>query len=71
MVEKLIIDSEFITLGQALKILDLVSSGGQTKNFLNSNPILINGELDNRRGRKIRANDTLIILGKTYQVYQK
>ncbi len=50
--------TEFITLGQFLKLADLIQTGGEAKLFLNSDvSILINGEEDKRRGRKLRNHD--------------
>ena len=62
------IEEEFIKLGQFLKFVDLVSSGGEVKSFLYENIILINGEEDNRKGRKIYKGDIVEILGKKYQI---
>ena len=53
--------TDYITLGQLLKIVDIISSGGQAKWFLQENDVLINGELDNRRGRKLYPNDLVEI----------
>lgn len=53
--------TDYITLGQLLKIVDIISSGGQAKWFLQENDVLINGELDNRRGRKLYSNDLVEI----------
>ncbi len=47
------IDSEFITLGQLLKIGDVISSGGMAKFFLSENVCYVNNEAENRRGRKL------------------
>jgi len=55
------IHTDFITLQQLLKLADVISSGGQAKSFLASNTIIINGVNDNRRGRKLRVGDTIII----------
>ncbi len=60
------IKDEYITLGQLLKIVDLVSSGGETKIFLNSNKILVNNELENRRGKKLYKDDVIEISGVSY-----
>lgn len=57
------LDSEYITLGQLLKITDAISSGGMAKWFLSENTIYINGEVDQRRGRKLRHNDVVNIPG--------
>jgi len=58
------ITSDFITLQQLLKFADVISSGGQAKSFLATNTVIINGINDNRRGRKIRNGDTVIINNK-------
>jgi ribosome-associated protein len=61
------IDTEFITLGQFLKAADIISTGGMAKWFLSENEILINGEIDQRRGRKLRSGDKIEIQGlETY-----
>jgi ribosome-associated protein YbcJ (S4-like RNA binding protein) len=44
------ITSEFITLGQFLKLAGLVGSGGEVKPYLLETSIQINGEHDKRRG---------------------
>ena len=55
------ITSEFITLGQFLKFENLIESGGSVKFFLEEIPVYINGEQDNRRGRKLYPNDIVEI----------
>lgn len=62
------IKDEYITLGQFLKVADIIASGGEAKIFLNSNIILINDEKDNRRGRKLHKGDKLNILGVDYLI---
>lgn len=58
-----ILYEEFITLGQVLKELGLVATGGQAKLFLadNEGQIFVNDEAENRRGKKLRADDKLEI----------
>ncbi|MEH7074458.1 S4 domain-containing protein YaaA [Neobacillus drentensis] len=63
MPEKITIDTEFITLGQFLKLADVIQSGGMAKWFLSENEIFINGEQDQRRGRKLRTGDKVRIPG--------
>lgn len=63
--------TEYITLAQFLKLADLITNGGEAKFFLAENDVKINGELDNRRGRKLRDGDQVEVLGKTYQIKQK
>jgi S4 domain protein YaaA len=61
--KKIIIQTEYIALGQFLKLADIIQSGGEAKWFLSENEIVINGEIDNRRGRKLRNNDQIEING--------
>ena len=56
-------DETFITLGVLLKITGVIDTGGQAKFFLAENTVLVNGEEENRRGRKLYHGD-LIQVGK-------
>ncbi len=67
-IEKVEIKEDFITLGQFLKLVDLISSGGEVKSFLSENTVLINHETDNRRGRKLYKNDLIEVASKIYQI---
>mgnify|MGYP003484007524 FL=1 len=60
---ELIIDREFVTLGQVLKMTDTISSGGMAKWFLSEHEVFVNGEAENRRGRKIKHGDIVNIPG--------
>ena len=44
-----------MTLGQLLKEANIIASGGQAKWYLAENAVYVNGELENRRGRKLYA----------------
>ena len=57
------IDSEYITLGQALKMTDTISSGGMAKLFLSEHEVFVNGEVEDRRGKKLRHGDVINIPG--------
>ncbi len=48
-----------ITLGQALKASDLVGSGGEAKVLIQAGEVLVNGEVETRRGRKLVAGDVV------------
>ena len=52
---------EFITLQALLKDLGIIQSGGAIKSFLADHLVYFNGELENRRGKKIRAGDSIEI----------
>ena len=60
--------TEYVTLGQFLKLADIIQNGGEAKFFLSENRIIINGEEDNRRGRKLRDGDIVEVLGKKYKI---
>lgn len=68
MEKKLTIDSEFITLAQAFKFLDLVSSGGQAKFFLIDNEVFVNDEREIRRGRKLYPDDVIRFESQSYRI---
>ncbi len=59
--ENLIIDTEFITLGQLLKMTNTISSGGMAKWFLDEYIVYVNGEEEQRRGKKLRDGDVVKI----------
>ncbi len=52
-------DEPVITLGQALKASDLVGSGGEAKVLIQAGEVLVNGEVETRRGRKLVAGDVV------------
>ena len=56
---KIHLDEEFITLNVLLKISGLISTGGEAKWFLANNDVCVNGEKENRRGRKLYRNDVI------------
>lgn len=53
MERKVKIITEYITLGQFLKYVNIISSGAEAKMFLQENVLVVNGEKENRRGRKL------------------
>ncbi|GBD60462.1 putative uncharacterized protein [Tetragenococcus halophilus subsp. halophilus] len=61
MKEKIILKTEYMTLAQLLKELDVISSGGQAKWYLQENTIFVNGEIENHRGRKLYAGTMIEI----------
>ncbi len=62
------ITTPFITLGQLIKFLNLIGSGGEVKLFIMQNQILFNDEPENRRGKKIFPNDIVEINGSKYRI---
>ncbi|AJH80133.1 S4 domain-containing protein YaaA [Heyndrickxia coagulans] len=57
------ISTETITLGQFLKLADIIQSGGMAKWFLTEHEVLVNGEPEQRRGRKLKEADRVEIGG--------
>lgn len=66
--KKVIIHSEYITLGQFLKFADIISSGAMAKHFLSENTVYVNGDLENRRGRKLYPDDEILIDKQKYVI---
>lgn len=62
------ISTEFIRLGQLVKLLDLVDTGGQVTVYLLSNEILVNGVDEKRRGKKLYPNDVVTLDGEEYRI---
>ena len=61
--ENLQIDTEYITLGQLLKMTNAISSGGMAKWFLEEHVVHVNGEVEQRRGKKLRHGDVINVPG--------
>ena len=63
--------TEYITLGQLLKLADVIFEGGEAKDYLASNKVYVNGEEDERRGKKIRPGDTVELPSLIIKVTQQ
>jgi len=63
MAEEIKISTDTITLGQLLKLANVIDTGGMAKWFLHNNEVYVNGELENRRGRKLKHADVVEIQG--------
>ena len=49
-------------LDQFLKWKNLVSSGGEAKTLIKLGHVKVNGEIENRRGRKLTKGDKVMFL---------
>ncbi|NUU63117.1 S4 domain-containing protein YaaA [Paenibacillus agri] len=56
---KILIHSGYIKLDQFLKLSDCVSTGGMAKALLQEGLVLVNGEKEERRGRKLYPGDRI------------
>lgn len=63
---KIKINSEYITLGQLLKMTDFIQSGGEAKFAVKELDITVNGEMEDRRGRKLRNGDVIVIEDQSF-----
>ena len=59
---------EFIKLDQFLKLADVVQTGGEAKVLIQSGQVLVNGEVETRRGRQVYPGDVVELGGATYRV---
>lgn len=59
---------EYIKLGQALKIANLVESGADAKYVVQEGLVRVNGEVDTRRGKKLEAGDIVEYNGETVKI---
>ena len=57
------IHTETIELAQAIKRADWVQSGGEAKWLVQQGEVTVNGEVDTRRGRKLRPGDRVAFDG--------
>lgn len=59
---------EFIKLGQALKAAGFVESGVEAKEVIQNAKVLVNGEVDTRRGRKLYEGDVVSFENQTIEI---
>ncbi|MCR5309050.1 MAG: S4 domain-containing protein YaaA [Bacilli bacterium] len=61
-------DEPYITLGIVLKLGKIISTGGEAKIFLSENEVLVNGEKENRRGRKLYPEDKVEVADNVFLI---
>jgi ribosome-associated protein len=59
MQREIAIRGEMIRLGQLLKLAGIVDSGAEIKGFLTAQPVLVNGDREQRRGRQLHRGDVV------------
>ena len=62
------IQDESIRLGQFLKLANAVSTGGEAKMRIQEGEVLVNGELELRRGRQLKVGDLVVLNDTAYLV---
>ncbi len=59
---------DHITLDALLKATGLAASGGHAKQLITDGQVRVNGEVDTRRGRKLRAGDRVQLAGQEWRL---
>ncbi|QCZ36885.1 RNA-binding S4 domain-containing protein [Mycoplasma nasistruthionis] len=62
------IKDDHIKLSQFLKVIGLIDTGGASKNFLETNTILINDKVPAGRSAKLRGGDVIFINSTYYKI---
>jgi ribosome-associated protein len=57
-------NDEYIKLDQFLKLAQIAMTGGQAKAIIQAGLVQVNGEVETRRGRKLRAGDRVVVEGE-------
>lgn len=55
---------DYIKLDQFLKLAGVVRSGGEAKHLIQDGNVKVNGEVETRRGRKLRNGDVVMFEGE-------
>lgn len=69
--KEIAIESEYITLGQFLKFAGIIHQGGEAKSYLLQNKVLVNQVDENRRGRKLRPGDDVLLPEGSFKIVSK
>ena len=59
---------DYIQLDQFLKKENMISSGGETGNFIEKHEIFVNGVIIKEKRKKIRIGDELSLDGEVYRI---
>ncbi len=60
--------NDYIKLDQFLKVVGLVTTGGQAKVMIQAGNIRVNGTIETRRGCKLRNGDVVEAFGEGFTV---
>jgi ribosome-associated protein len=66
--ENVAMTDEVTRLGQFLKLMDAVDTGGEAKMRIADGEVTVNGEVELRRGRQLKPGDVVTIAGRSYHV---
>jgi ribosome-associated protein len=63
-----VIGTEFIKLESAMKLANIVPTGGSAKHEIQEGYVAVNGEICTMRGKKLYPGDTFTFEGDTYLI---
>ena len=66
--EKISIKEDFIRLDSAMKLADMVVTGGHAKIVIQEGDVKVNGETCTARGKKIHSGEKVEFDGVVYEV---
>jgi ribosome-associated protein len=66
--ERISIQTEFIKLESAMKLANVIPSGGTAKLEIQDGNVLVNGEVCTMRGKKLYPGDKFTFDGVTYLI---
>ena len=66
--ERISIQTEFIKLESAMKLANVIPSGGTAKLEIQDGNVLVNGEVCTMRGKKLYPGDKFTFDGETYLI---
>ncbi len=66
--EEIKLRDDFIKLGQALKAANVVESGVVAKIVIQDGLVMVNGEVETRRGKKLVDGDVVFFEGETIRI---
>ena len=61
---------DYIQLDQFLKKENIISSGGETGDFIKNHEIFLNGVIIKEKRKKIRLGDELSLDGEVYKIIE-
>lgn len=64
--ETIKINTEFIKLDSFLKLTNLCESGGLAKTLIQEGAVMVNGEVETRRGKKLYKGDKISFEGNDF-----
>lgn len=62
------IETEYIKLGQFLKWVGIADTGAESKELITESKVKVNGQVELRRGKKLRKGDIIELGENKYRI---